>query len=113
MMAGYDKQEAQAYILNKFDPKLYKDFNFDLSALVSDAIDFDMAYMHEKGVIEKDGSAGERYYDDDDAFEYLLDAIAVKYKMDADTAMKCASFLDDYMDYQQAYLELKGLVDWD
>ena len=113
MMQGYDKQEAQAFILNKFNPRDYQDLKPDLETLIPDAIDLDMAFMHSSGVIEENGAAGERYYDDDDAFEFILDGIATKYKMDADMAMKCAGFLDDYMDYQQAYLELKGLVDWD
>ena len=28
-------------------------------------------------------------------------------------AVKLASLVDDYMDYQQEYLESKGLVGWD
>ena len=28
-------------------------------------------------------------------------------------AVKVASLVDDYMDYQQEYLESKGLVEWD
>ncbi len=113
MMQGYDKQEAKAYILNKVDRRMYAELDPILDQLIFDAIDYDMTYMHEAGVIDEAGNAGDHYYDDDDAFEYILDRIATKHKMSADLAMKCASLLDDYMDYQQAYLELKGLVDWD
>lgn len=113
MMNGYDKQEAHAYILNKIDRKLFEELASLLDSLVADAIDFDMAFMHETGVIDESGNAGTAYYDDDDAFEYILDKLATKHKMSADMAMQTASFLDDFMDYQQKYLEVKGLVDWD
>lgn len=113
MMNGYDKQEAQEYILSKIDRRMHKELESLLNDLVSDAIEFDMAYMHENNVIDQDGNAGTAYYDDDEAFEYVLDRIATKHKMSADLAMKTASFLDDFMDGQQAYMELKGLVDWD
>ena len=33
--------------------------------------------------------------------------------LDPVKAVKLASLVDDYMDYQQEYLESKGLVDWD
>jgi hypothetical protein len=69
--------------------------------------------MHESGVLDENGNAGTAYYDDDDAFEYMLDALVSKNKLGADEAMKVASLLDDYMDAQQAFLEEKGLVDWD
>ena len=31
----------------------------------------------------------------------------------SEQAVKVAALVDDYMDYQQAYLESKGLVDWE
>lgn len=112
-MKGYDKEEALRFMLPKIDRKLYTELEQDIDKLISQAIDADMAYMHEKKVLNEEGQAGDNYYDDDDAFEYMLDAIVTENRYNADLALKVASLLDDYMDFQQQYLEKKGLVDWD
>lgn len=112
-MKGYGKEEALPYILKRIDARLHRDLPLPMEELVSQAIDADIAYMLEKGVLDADGNAGESYYDDDDAFEYMLDAIVNKHKLGADAAMKVASLLDDYMDAQQSFLESRGLVEWE
>ncbi len=112
-MNGYNKQEALPFILGRIDARIHKELPLTLTELVSQAIDADLTYMRESGVLDENGNAGTSYYDDDDAFEYMLDALVSKNKLGADAAMKVASLLDDYMDAQQAFLEEKGLVDWD
>lgn len=112
-MNGYNKQEALPFILERIDFRLHKELPLKLEELVSQAIDADLMFMRESGVLDEGGNAGTAYYDDDDAFEYMLDALVSKNKLGADAAMKVASLLDDYMDAQQAFLEEKGLVDWD
>ncbi len=112
-MNGYNKQEALPFILGRIDARLHRELPLPLEDAISQAIDADLAFMRESGVLDESGNAGTTYYDDDDAFEYMLDAIVSKSKLGADAAMKVASLLDDYMDAQQAFLEEKGLVDWD
>ena len=53
------------------------------------------------------------YVEDDEAFEYMVEKLAEENDLDPVKAVKLASLVDDYMDYQQEYLESKGLVDWD
>ena len=65
------------------------------------------------GVIAEDGSMGDSYYDDDDAFEFLLDRICQERGISGDRELRIASFLDDYMDAQQSYMEKHGLLEWD
>ena len=113
MMRGYDKQEALAYILERIRPKDHPELADQLPELISQTIDADMAYMHENHVIDEDGNAGDEYYEDDDAFEYMVEKLAADNKLDPVKAVKLASLVDDYMDYQQEYLESKGLVGWD
>ena len=113
MMNGYDKQEALAYILERIRPKDHPELADQLPELISQTIDADMAYMHENQVIDEEGNAGTEYYEDDDAFEYMVEKLAADNKLDPVKAVKLASLVDDYMDYQQEYLESKGLVDWD
>ena len=43
----------------------------------------------------------------------MVEKLAEQNKLDPVKAVKLASLVDDFMDYQQEYLESKGLVDWD
>ena len=116
MMNGYNKQEALEFILERIHAKDHPELADCLPELISQAIDADMAYMHEHhviDVIDEEGNAGTEYYEDDDAFEYMVETLAEKNHLDPVKAVKLASLVDDYMDYQQEYLESKGLVDWD
>ena len=113
MMNGYDKQEALEFILARIHTKDHPELADCLPGLIGQAIDADMAYMHEHHVIDENGNAGTEYYEDDEAFEYMVEKLAEQNKLDPVKAVKLASLVDDYMDYQQEYLESKGLVDWD
>ena len=46
-------------------------------------------------------------------YMYKYDQLAEENDLDPVKAVKLASLVDDYMDYQQEYLESKGLVGWD
>ncbi len=113
MMNGYDKQEALAYILSRINPKEHRELQGMLETLITQAIDADMAYMEKNDVLDADGNAGGAYYEDDDAFEYMVETLAAQNDLTPEQAVKVASLIDDYMDYQQEYLESKGLVDWE
>ena len=112
-MNGYDKQEALEFILARIHTKDHPELADCLPGLISQAIDADMAYMHEHHVIDENGNSGTEYYEDDEAFEYMVEKLAEENDLDPLKAVKLASLVDDYMDYQQEYLESTGLVDWD
>lgn len=113
MMNGYDKQEALAFIVKLINPKDHKELKNQIEKLISQAIDADMDFMHKTGVLDAEGNAGDNYYEDDDAFEYMVETIVAQNDLTPEQAVKVASLVDDYMDYQQEYLEHKGLVDWE
>lgn len=113
MMKGYNREDAYAFIMSHLNRSLHKELSSQLETLISEAIDADMLYMEKAGVIDAEGNGGNAYYDDDDAFEFILDEIVTKHKFDADTAMKVASVLDDYMEFQEQYMDKAGLVGWD
>ena len=113
MMRGYDREEAIAYMAGAINRKTHQQIEGLIDSMIAEAIDADMAFMHKTGVIDAEGNAGNAYYDDDDAFESILDVLVSKHKLNADDALTVAEFLDDFFDLQQNYLESKGLVDWD
>lgn len=113
MMKGYDKAEALAYICKRILQKDHPELADQIEALIAQAIDADMTYMHQEGVIDQDGNAGDSYYEDDDAFEFMVETIVASNSLSPEQAVKVAALVDDYMDHQQSYLESKGLVDWE
>ena len=113
MMKGYDQEKAVAFILPKLDKKEFKPIAAQADKLVADAIEADMAYMLHAGVLTEDGMMGDAYYDDDEAFEFILEKMARARKMREDAQGPLAAFIDQYMDLQQQFLEESGLMDWD
>ena len=112
-MNGYNKDDALAFILPRIDRKGHKALSFLIDQLISQAIDADMAFMHEAGVLDENGDAGDNYYDDDEAFEYIVEALTAQNNFDPDMSVKVGGLIDDYMDLQQEYLEQAGLCDWE
>ena len=113
MMNGYDKQEALAFIVRRIHAKDHPALAGQIEMLIRQAIDADMAYMHASGVLDEDGNAGDGYYEDDEAFEEIVEVLAEQNSLSGEQAVKAASLVADYMELQQAYLEQKGLVDWE
>lgn len=110
MMQGYDIEAAVPFIaaaIRKAGHKLPKE---ELEAFARRAIEADMAYMLECGVLTEDGMMGEDEYDDDDAFEALLDMLADDPENDEEMN-RLAQMLDAYMEAQQAFMEENGLMD--
>ena len=112
MMKGYDREEAIQFIGKRIRHQDHPELNEMLPDLIGEIIDADMAFMHENGVLDEEGNSGGAYYEDDEAFEYMVEKLAADLKLDPVRAVKLASLIDDYMDYQQEYLESKGLMQW-
>ena len=111
MMQGYDTEAAVAFIAATMRKAGHKLPAAELEAFVRRAIDADMAYMAECGVLTEDGLMGEDEYVDDDAFEALLDMLAEDPE-DDEQMDKLAQLLDSYMEAQQAFMEESGLMEY-
>ena len=109
-MNGYDREEALAYILRRIRRQDHPELADRIDGLIAQAIDADLAFMRETGVIAEDGNAGDAWYEEDDAFEYIVEKLASENALDPDQAVKVASLVDDFMDAQYAYMMYAGLV---
>ena len=49
-------------------------------------------------------------YDDDKAFEYMMEKLQASFP---EQKMYVMRFVEDYMEYDEAYLESAGLIDWE
>lgn len=103
MMQGYDKDAAVEFITRCIRKADHPELAEDIPALVPQMIDADMAYMHEAGVLDDDGYAGDAYYEDDEAIEYIVESLAAKNALDPEQAVKLAALVDDYLDAQQMF----------
>ena len=109
MMQGYDLDAAIRQI-GKAIGKAAKAAPDAAAAFARRAIEADMRYMHETGVLDDDGLMGEGEYDEDDAFEALFAALTDGVEDDGEIG-KIAQMLDAYMDAQQDFMEASGLTD--
>jgi len=73
-------------------------------AMLVRVIALDEAFMKDTGV--DDGAV----YDDDAAYDYLVEEMGAAFPQQK---MYCMRFVEDYMDYQERYLESVGLLEWE
>ena len=109
MMQGYDLEAAVPFIARAMRKAGHKNPQQELEDFIRRAIEADMAYMREIDVIDDEGLMGEGEYDDDDAFEALLDMLGEDIA-DEDEMNELAQLLDSYMAAQQDFMEASGLV---
>jgi hypothetical protein len=103
----YNEAEAKAFILGCFREQ--GDFGEivdekTLDEMVSAVMALDAAFMKETGADE-----GE-VYDDDAAYDYMFEKMTARF---ADYKMYMLRLVEDYMDYNERYLDSLGLIDWD
>ena len=105
-MEEFNKADARAYIQNKYLEQ--GDFNIlpkdVFEKMLDKVMELDEAFMAETGV--NDGAV----YDDDQAFEYMMQKLQAAFPEQKMYAMR---FVEDYMEYDEAYLESVGLIDWE
>ena len=109
VMQGYDMEAAVSQI-GKALCKAAKAAPDTAAAFARRAIEADMRYMHETGVLDDEGLMGDGEYDEDDAFEALFAALTDGVEDDGEIG-KIAQMLDAYMDAQQDFMEASGLTD--
>lgn len=108
-MQGYDMEAAVPFIAQAMRKAGIRAPEAEVEAFVCRAIEADMQYMADTGVLDDSGLMGEGEYDDDDAFEALLDALTQPDWEDAKID-NAAQMLDAYMSAQQSFLECSGLA---
>lgn len=112
-MTGYNVEKAVAEITAKLDKGRYPEFASQFEALVRHATELDLAFMRESGAMTEEGLAGSAYYDDDEAFEYIVEGIARERGWDEDKMVRLGALIEDYMEAQERYMEAAGMLEWD
>ena len=100
----------QGYDLDAAVRQIGKAIGNVAEAFARRAIEADMRYMHETGVLDDDGLMGEGEYDEDDAFEALFAEMTDGLEDDGEIG-RIAQMLDAYMEARQDFMEENGLAD--
>lgn len=109
VMQGYDLDAAVCQI-GKAIGKAARTAPDAAAAFARRAIEADMRYMHETGVLDDDGLMGDGEYDEDDAFEALFAEMTDGLEDDGEIG-RIAQMLDAYMEARQNFMEENGLAD--
>lgn len=105
-MEEYNTDKARAFIedcyVKQGDFAILPKSVFD--KMLNRVIDLDAQFMQSSGV--DDGGV----YDDDAAFDFMFDNLCKDFE---DEKMYCMRFVEDYMDYNERYLDSIGAIDWE
>ena len=106
MEQEYSVENAKKFIKERFvqqgDFLIFKEDVFD--RMLDRVVELDEEFMEKRGV--NDGEV----YDDDKAFDYLFEGLQKDFE---EQKMYYMRFVEDYMDYSEAYLESIGAIEWD
>ena len=101
-----DSAAARAFILEKFreqgDFSIIEEATFD--QMLTRVMELDEAFMEQSGV--EDGGV----YDDDAAYEFMHEKMMAEFP---EHKMYMMRLVEDYMEYNEAYLESIGAIDWE
>lgn len=108
-MTGYN-DEALNFMLEKLKAD-NKNADLNLAKKVFNlALTYDIDYMVSAGII-KEGEFTDEYYDEDDAFDFIIDRIAnAEPRIDGDIL---SELVENYFDYHDLFMEEKGLLYWE
>lgn len=109
-MQGYDADKALAFIQRTVNRKPFAELGPQIDGYLRQAQSLDLEYMRENGVLDANGFSGESSYDEDEAFEYIVEEIARTRGLDDEATALAASVVDAYMGAQDAFLRKEGLI---
>ena len=103
----YDAGKAKEFIVTKFTEA--GDFleivkAEELTEMVESVMAFDEAYMHASGADE--GAV----YDDDAAYDFMHEKMSEKYSAHKMYMMR---FVEDYLEFNEQYLDSIGAIEWE
>lgn len=108
-MQGYDAEKALAYIAKSINRSSFRELGPSIQGYLRQAQALDLQYMHENDVLDSEGYMGDGYYDEDEAFEFIVEEIVKMRGLNEEQAMLVACLVDAYRNAQDAYLQRTGL----
>ncbi|MDO4564220.1 MAG: hypothetical protein Q4C04_01240 [Clostridia bacterium] len=105
-MEEYSNEKARVFIRDCFikqgDFSILSGDSFE--RMLDRVMELDEEYMSENGIDE--GAV----YDDDAAFDHMFEKMQEAFP---EEKMYCMRFVEDYMDYNERYLDSIGALEWE
>lgn len=109
-MLGLDAADCAASVAKRLDWKRCGELRFQADALCAALVDAHVAYMHACGALDETGDTGEGEYDEDEAVEFLLDALLRDFPADEERAGLYCALIDAFLPAFDDYLLAHGLL---
>lgn len=106
-MNGFDEQAKSAMLLAMekdgitFEPLMH--------ALIDLAMQAELDYLRQAGILEGD-TFGDGEYDEEDAYDFIVDHVS-KAMPEADF-YTLTDYIEHYLEYHDQYLQEIGLLEW-
>lgn len=94
------------YVLDRFSKQ--GDFNIFSADVVEKMVDAILA-LNETFMADTRVAEGE-FYDDDAAYDFFMEKMPAAFP---EQKMYLMRFIDDFMEYDEAYLESTGAIEWE
>lgn len=108
-MIGFDKEAAEYILSSLKQEQIELDYAL-MERVIFLAFEGELAYLEKAGMLKR-GELLNGEYDEDEAFEIMIEHISSALP-EAD-AHQLIDMLDLYIEYHDAYMEQKGLLEWD
>ena len=110
-MIELDPVLAVAFITARINRVCCPHFGNQIPAIIHSFIQFDSEYMDGLSPLQGHAESMDTAYDEDDAFEYILDAYLAQFPLDDELSMEIAALLDQYMLLIDQYLQSPVLIE--
>ncbi len=110
VMLGLDARDCAAYVEKRLDWKRCKELKLQASRLCPALVEGQVGYLHACGALDDAGDTGEGEYDEDEAVEYLLDALLRDFPADDGRAGLYCALIDAFLPVFDDYLLANGLL---
>lgn len=109
-MLGLDKAAAARYAAERLDWKRCKALKAEAEAFCAVLVRSQVDYLHACGALDDDGDSGEGVYDEDEAVEFLLDALLRDFPANDERAALYCALIDAFLPVFDDFLLTQGLL---
>ena len=109
-MLGLDRAQASACIAQKLDWNRFAPLRFMMEPLCQAMVQSQVDYLHACGALDDDGDSGDGEYEEDEAVEFILDALLSAFPCDEERAVQYCALIDAFLPLFDDYLFSQGLL---
>lgn len=110
VMLGLDPADCAAYAVKRLDWKRCGELRAQAEALCPALVQAQVDYLHACGALDDTGDTGEGDYDEDEAVEFILEALLRHFPAEDSQAGRYCALIDAFLPVFDDYLLTHGLL---